>query len=212
VSTLSHLTAPPLLGVISSSLGFHGLTPPLTRSRTFRQWVTREEAGQPFCHARRIDDLEPVCDALKHEGFRLGQPGLHQVVPLDPTCPERMAVRPEHGEDRLGDAPGLRRREAPLLERREFDPEERIGVGHGLGKGARQHAVQHAAVLRPHHGSEEAVDPPAVSPASYIWSTGPMASINCGALGTINSAGSSSAREWTASGASSASCNAMEPP
>jgi len=53
---------------------------------------------------------------------------------------------------------------------------------------------------------------PVLLPASYICNTGPIASINCAALGTMNSAGSNSAREWTASGASRASCNAITPP
>jgi hypothetical protein len=48
-----------------------------------------------------------------------------------------MTVRPQDGEDGLRDAPSLRLREAPLLQRREFHPKERIGVSHGLRKGAR---------------------------------------------------------------------------
>jgi hypothetical protein len=35
--------------------------------------------------------------------------------------------------------------------------------------------------------------------ASYICTTGPIVSMNCGALGTVSNAGSNSAREWTAS-------------
>jgi hypothetical protein len=38
-------------------------------SATFRQWVVREEVGQPFCHALRVDELQPVGRAREHESL-----------------------------------------------------------------------------------------------------------------------------------------------
>ena len=129
--------------------------------------------------------------ALEHKSFRLGQPGLHQVVSYHPARLDGMAICPKDGQDRLRDAPCLRRREAPLPLRREFNPKEPIGVSYGLRESPRQHPVQHASVLRTHHGLEEGS-----CPGKARRFTSPASKLTCPRAGRLHGSLAAQASIW----------------
>lgn len=87
--------------------------------------MTGQEPGQGFGDRSGPFDVEQMAHAFYDALLDAGHVRAEERGDLDP---QRLGGAAEHGQHRLADRRGLGGAEAPLRQRGEFDPEERVGV------------------------------------------------------------------------------------
>jgi hypothetical protein len=155
-----------------------------------------------FGHSLRVLHLQAVRGAWEDKPLNLRQPLQEQPVCFPESGPEGIALAAQDGENRPGDAPGLRLAEAPTQQSWHIQLERSRRVGDCLREGAGQHPLDRVTILRSKMRLQEFVCDLLCKPLPEALLAPHQRVPVGGPVEPSISAGSSKASDWTMFGVS----------